>query len=210
MTLNTIKNIVIAVCIIALIGLGIWSYKEYQFNKDKSARLEENNRQERLSDSLKYSSVKLDKAQMELYLHDNKKLLDIIKKSDIRFERVNSVLNHLLKFRDTTIVNTDLSEVLLAINKSESYKQSFIDSSECLINKGFISFERPVDGNPKLSLVFTGREFTGNTTVIGYWERRQWKFLGIKTRFLGKKQASIKVIDKCGESKTIEVSLDKK
>lgn len=210
MTLNTIKNVAIAVMLIALIGLGFWIHSTYNFNKNKAERLEENNRQISMSDSIKYSDVKLDKAQLELYLHDNKKLLDIIEKNEIKLGRVTSIMNSLLKYRDTTIVDVDMSEVLLAINKSENYKKHFVDSSACVINKGFIEFNKPANGQGELSLVFTEKNFFGNTTSIGYWERRQWRFLGIKTRFLGKKQATIKVVDRCGESEIIKVELDKK
>ena len=218
MTLSTIKNVSIAVLSLLIIGLGIWIYREYHFNKDKSERLEENNRQIRLSDSIKYADVKLDKDQMNLYLKDNKNLLDIIEKNDIKFKQVTSVLNYLLKYKDTTIVKTDLSPILLAINKDPSSEDSFIqrftDSTKCLVNKGFIkytpNYSNDSTGSGNLSLVFTDREFLGETTVVGIWERRLWKLLWFKTRFLGKKEATVKIVDKCGESKILKVDLTKK
>jgi hypothetical protein len=66
--------------------------------------------------------------------------------------------------------------------------------------KGSVNF----DGN-NLKVVITDREFKNKSNGVVYWERRQWNLLGFKTRFLGKKQFTSKVLDECGESKILQI-----
>jgi len=195
--LNYIKWIFIVI----LIGGGIYIYGRYQLHKNNDLRLTENARQQEMFDSLRISSTVLDEKRFNEAIRQNKNYEAIIKENGIKLSRVTSIMNHLLKYRDTTIVQTDLSTVLNAINKKENIVQPFIDSTNCLVNKGFIKYE-----NNSLSLVFTEREFNGETTAIGFWEHNQWSFLGLfKTRLFGKKIMTAKVIDKCGESKIINI-----
>ena len=115
-------------------------------------------------------------------------------------EPENDLINHLLRYRDTTIVSTDLSGVVSAINSKKDISIPVKDSTKCLVIKGHVDL---IGGNMTLNI--TDRLFTGETTAVGYWERKQWKFLGIKTRFLGKKQGTVKLVDKCGESQIINI-----
>ena len=41
--------------------------------------------------------------------------------------------------------------------------------------------------------------------AVAFWERRQWNFLGIKTRFLGKKEMTAKIFDDCGNSTVVQI-----
>lgn len=186
--------------IFLLLISAIWFYKDYQDKKQFKETTEENERQKKQFDSLRISTIVLNDKQRDEYLRQNKEFKAVIKENGIKLNRVTSIMNHLLKYRDTTIVNTDLSDVLDAINKKTDYSQPFKDSTSCLLIKGKVKY-----ANGGLSVEINERVFSGNTTAVGYWERRQWNFLGIKTRFLGKKEASVKIIDKCGTSQIIKV-----
>lgn len=198
--LNYIKYIFIVI----LIGGGIYIYGRYQLHKNNDLRLTENARQQERFDSLRISSIVLDEKQFNNIMRQNKNYAATIKENGIKLDRVTSIMNHLLKYKDTTIVQTDLSSVLNAINLKKDISFPFKDSTKCLTIKGNVQFK-----NNLLSLNITERTFNGNTTAVGYWERREWSFLGIKTRFLGKKQGTVKLIDECGESQIINIEKKK-
>ena len=198
--LNYIKYIFF-VCLI--VG-GIYIYGRYQLHKNNDLRLTENARQQERFDSLRISSIVLDEKQFNDIMRQNKNYAATIKENGIKLDRVTSIMNHLLKYKDTTIVQTDLSSVLNAINLKKDISFPFKDSTKCLTIKGDVQFK-----NNLLSLNITERTFNGNTTAVGYWERREWSFLGIKTRFLGKKQGTVKLIDECCESQIINIEKKK-
>ncbi|MBX9806228.1 MAG: hypothetical protein K2X95_00350 [Flavobacteriaceae bacterium] len=190
--------------ILILVCAGIWFVKDYldksEFKKDTEANELANAR----FDSLRVKTLIFTDKQMMAALKQNDEYKALLKENNIKLNRVTSVMNHLLKYRDTTIVNTDLSSVLAAINSKENIVIPIKDSTSCLVIKGNINYQNGV-----LGLNITDRIFNGNTTAIGYWERRPWSFLGIKTRFLGKKQGTVKLIDKCGESRIINIEENK-
>lgn len=198
--LNYIKWIFIVI----FIGGGIYIYGRYQLHKNNDLRLTENARQQEMFDSLRISSTVLDEKRFNEAIRQNKNYEAIIKENGIKLSRVTSIMNHLLKYRDTTIVQTDLSEVVAAVKEKKDISIPIKDSAKCLVIKGVIKLSGGV-----MTLSITDRIFTGNTTAIGYWERREWNFLGIKTRFLGKKQGTVKLIDDCGESKIINIEKNK-
>ena len=49
------------------------------------------------------------------------------------------------------------------------------------------------------------RQFKNKMDAVAFWERRQWNFLGIKTRFLGKKEMTAKIFDDCGNSTVVQI-----
>lgn len=195
-TLNYIKYGILLIVISAI----IWFVKDYVDKSEFKKDTETNAAWQEKFDSLRISYTILNDKQMNAYLKDNEEMKSILKENNIKSSRVTSILNHLLKYRDTTIVETDLSKVLEAINKKTDYSQPFKDSTSCLLLKGKVKY-----ANGGLSVEINERVFNSNTTAIAYWERKQWNFLGIKTRFLGKKEMTAKVIDKCGTSQTINI-----
>ena len=197
--LNYLKYAVILICV----GAIIWFYKDYADKVDFKKQTEANELQQQKFDSLHSAVLVYTDKQMVAVLKQNEEYKKLLQENNIKLQRVTSYMNHNLKYRDTTIVNTDLSPVLQAINTKKDYKQIFKDSTSCLLIKGNINFI-----NGALSLNITDRIFKGNTTAVAYWQRREWSFLGFKTRFLGKKEATVKVVDKCGESQII--NLEKK
>jgi hypothetical protein len=200
--LNYIKWGVITIALCAL----IWIVKDYNDKAEFKKDTEQNAAWEAKFDSLRISYTVLTDKQMIEHIKEKKELKTLLKENGIREARVTSIMNHLLRYRDTTIVETNLSPVLDAINKKESIEQPFIDSTACLVNKGIVKYE-----NGLLSLIFKERLFQGETTAVAYWEKNKWRIpvLGIKTRLFGKTIGTAKIIDKCGESTIINIEKSK-
>lgn len=195
--INTIKTYII----VSLVALGVWFFKSWQYRGEEMQRQSENISFIRKYDSLKYAYQNYNKKEIEEYLEytrkDLKKYLD---ENNIRTNRLEKIITQSLKYRDTITRDTDLNEVLHAIRNNTKIKTPIIDSTDCLVVKGFVAFE-----NDTLSLDITERIFKNKTDVVTYWERNQWKFLGIKTRIFGKKKATVKVKDNCGKSETFVI-----
>jgi hypothetical protein len=187
--------------ILAAVCACIWFVKDYADKADFKKDTQSNDLQNARFDSLRIKYIKYNDGQMMDALKRDTEKSKLLEKYDISLKRVNSIMTHLLKYRDTTIVNTNLNPILSAINNKQNMLLPIRDSTACLLIKGNIQYKNGV-----LGLNITDRVFFDHTTAIGYWERRQWSFLGIKTRFLGKRQGTAKVIDRCGESTIIQIS----
>lgn len=121
--------------------------------------------------------------------------------ANIKTKRVERIIVQEIKYVDTVSKRTDLKPILDAIEKEVYLKLPFEDESKCLKIKGFVEFN-----NNALSMDITKREYKAINQVVGSWERKQWKILGlIPTRLFGKKQTKVTVFNQCGESKTIIV-----
>jgi len=105
-----------------------------------------------------------------------------LEKDGIKVNRIKEIVSTKYNYKDTLI--------------RKYVSGPFIDSTKCLTIKGFVDSS---------GVTITNRQFNNKTDAVAYWERNQWKFLGIKTRFLGKKQMTAKVYDECGETKTIKI-----
>jgi hypothetical protein len=211
--LTYIKSAIILIAVCA----SIWFYKDYI---DKSAFKKDTENNQAWSDkldSLRISYIVLTDKQMIEHLSNDKKTNAILKENNIKLAHVTSIMNHVLKYRDTTIVRTDFSDMITAINERKPYKQPFKDSTDCMVLKGFLEYQpgtievdefgglRNGSHASPLSFSITERSFDNETTAVAYWQHRQWKFLGIKTRLFGKKEATAKVVDKCGKSQIINI-----
>jgi len=194
--LNYIKYTII----LALVCAGVWFIKDYIDKKEFKQDTEANALSQKRFDSLRVSYTVLTDKQMMETLKENNEYKALLKENNIKLGRVTSVMQSILKYRDTTIITTDLSEVVKAINSKKDISMPFKDSTKCLVIKGRVDF---INGIGTLNI--TDRISNNKTTIFAYWERREWKLLGFKTRFLGKKQGTAKVIDECGESKTINI-----
>lgn len=177
-----IKNLRMFLIVILIIA-GIWIYKDYQFQKSENLRQTENNRQTRISDSLHFSSQILNSNELKDYLQfENSDLKNKLSKAGIKPNRIKEIINTNFVYKDTTY---------------REFSGKFTDSTKCLTVKGIV--------NPNGTVSITDRQFNNKMNAVAYWERRQWNFLGIKTRFLGKKQMTAKVFDECGETKILKI-----
>jgi hypothetical protein len=177
--IQTIRTILI----IAGIALAIWFYKDWQFQKSENIRQTENNSQLRKADSLRFTSQILNAKELNDYLeYQNSDLKNNLAKDGIKTNRIKEIINTNFIYKDTTY---------------REFKGKFIDSTKCLTIKGIV--------NPNGTVSITDRQFNNKMNAVAYWERRQWNFLGMKTRFLGKKQMTAKVFDGCGETKIVKI-----
>ncbi|MHC0442303.1 hypothetical protein [Flavobacterium sp. 3-210] len=195
-----LKNIRLVFILFLAIAV-VWFYKDYKFQESENTRQTENANQRRKQDSLRFSSELLSKDEIKDYLlYENSELKNKLAKSGINESRIQSIISQTLKYRDTTKRETDVSGLVDAIKNNIPKEQSWIDTTKCITIKGIVSF----DGQ-KLKVAVNDRQFNNKSDAVAYWERREWSFLGIKTRFLGKKQFTSKVFDECGESRTMKI-----
>lgn len=199
---------IIVIAILAIIA--IWFYQDWKFETAENKRNTENVRQQNNFDSIHNAQYVFNQRQMDEYIQANSKLKQQLKDEKIKSSRVTSIKTHDYTYSDKNknsiaiITPTGITiKTDSIVHKNTPIVVPFTDSTACLKIKGNIKFE-----NSRIFVEINEREFKNKTTVIGYWERRQWKFLGIKTRFLGKIQATAKVIDECGHSEII--TIDKK
>ncbi|WP_268846469.1 hypothetical protein [Flavobacterium aestivum] len=189
------------VFIIAGISAAIWFYKDWKYKTIEVEIQTENNRQKTISDSIKYTNQILSANEIKEYFqYENSDLKKKLEKSGIKLNRIESIVSANYHYRDTAKRETDISSLVESIKKSIPKSQAWSDTTKCQTIKGIVSF----DGQ-KLKVVVNDREFKNESNAVAYWERRQWNFLGIKTRFLGKKQFTSKVFDECGESRILKI-----
>lgn len=199
--IQNIKTLLIGVAIVA----AVWFYKDYTFQKAENERQTENASQLRKSDSLRFTNQVLSPKEIDDHITYNdpelKKKLDA---ANIKVSRIESLISQTLKYRDTTKRETDVSGLVDAIKNSIPKSQSWSDTTKCMTVTGIASF----DGQ-KLKVVVNDRQFSNKSDAVAYWERREWSFLGFKTRFLGKKQFTSKLFDDCGESRIMKIEKKK-
>lgn len=195
-----LKNLkIIAIVMVSLVAL--WFYKDYEFQKIENNRQSENMRQVRVADSLRFSTQILTANEIKEHLqYQNSELKNKLLKDGIKLSRIESIVSTNYRYRDTVKRETDITGLVDAIKSSIPKSQEWIDTSKCETIKGLVSF----DGQ-KLKVIVSERELKNKSDAVGYWERRQWKFLGIKTRFLGKIQMTAKLYDECGESSILKI-----
>lgn len=199
----------IQIIVIAILALAaLWIFDDWKFNKRENERNTENVRQQNYFDSIKNAVYIYNQRQMDEYIQSNSKIKEQLRQEKIKSSRVTSI-----QTRDYIYSNKKKNSIAIVtpaeitiktdsiVSKGIPIVVPFTDSTSCLKIKGNIKFE-----NSRIFVEINEREFKNKTTVIGYWERRQWKFLGIKTRFLGKVQATAKIIDECGHSEIITIN----
>lgn len=199
--IKTAKLIAIAFLIVA----SVWFYKDYQYQKSENQRQTENASQLRKSDSLRFTSQILTTNEIKDYLeYSNKELKKKLENDKIKPNRIESIISSNYHYRDTIKRETDITSLVNAIKNSVPKSQKWQDTTKCQTIKGTVDF----DGS-KLKVTVDDREFNNKSDAVAYWERRQWKFLGIKTRFLGKIQMTSKIYDECGETRIMKIEKKK-
>lgn len=200
LNLNNFKTIGITFGIV----LVVWYYKNAEQAKAELKTQVSNAEMVRKFDSLKYASVTYSKAELDEYLeYQRKDLQQFLKQNKVSTKNIEQIITQQLEYLDAAERKTDLQPILDAVGKNKDVKVPVIDSTKCLIIKGYVVLK-----NDTLSLDITERKFLNRTDVISYWERNQWKFLGIKTRLFGRKKATVIIKDDCGNTETFVI--DKK
>lgn len=180
-TLDLILKNIKLLGIAALIFWGVWIYKDYEFQKAENDRLSENAEQLRKADSLRFSTQILSANELKQYFqYENADLKKKLAKAGIKTNRIKEIVSVKYNYKDTLIKKYPAGP--------------FVDSSKCLVIRGYVDSS---------GVIIQNRQFKNKMDAVAYWQRRQWSFLGVKTRFLGKKEMTAKVFDECGESKVI-------
>lgn len=199
-TASLIINNLKTILIVALIGAAIWLFKDYQFQKVENLRQSENMRSLRLQDSLNYSKQTLNKKELIEHLeYNNQNLLQKLDGANIKMRRIESIITQELAYKDTSHNEIKIDGIIKAIKENRHLEVPVIDSTACLVIRGSVIYD-----NNEIFLNIKDRKFTNVTDVVAYWERKKG-FLGIRW---GKKQATVKVFNSCGE--TITKIIDKK
>jgi C4-type Zn-finger protein len=200
-----VKNIK-TIVLIALLVAAVWIYKDWQFQKEENVRQTENSRQLRMQDSLRFANQVLTEREISEYLkYSNSELKQLLDQANIRENRLQSILSIQYKYQDQTSKQYNVSQILEAIKEKKEFTVPFVDTTKCMTIKGNVQYK-----NDNLSVNITEREFKNKTDNVVYWQRREWRFLGIKTTFLGKKEFTAKTFDQCGESSITKVEIKKK
>lgn len=187
--------------LLVLIGVGVWMYKDYQFQKAENKRQTENAQQLRRKDSVGFAEQLLSKQEINDYLeYDNKDLKLLLEQNNIRENRLQSILSNQYRYQDKTEKGYDVSGLIAAINQKREFTVPFSDTTKCMQINGNVTFK-----NDSLKVNITDRQFKNKTDNVVYWQHREWKFLGIKTRFLGKKEFTAKTFDQCGKSEIMKI-----
>lgn len=205
---NKIKLIiyaVIAAAVLAIVGYSVWVYKDWQYQKAENKRKLENSYQARKADSLKYTTQLMDKDELNTYLESqNKDLSSKLKKDNINYKKIQSIISQTFKYIDTTRKETDVSGIINAIDAKIPKSQVWLDTTKCQFTKGLVIYD-----GINLKVVVTERGFNNISNAVAFEERRLWKLLWFKTRFLGKKQTTSVTYDECGETKTLKIEAKK-
>lgn len=204
-TFATILNNIKLIAVIALVVAAVWFYKDYEHQKSENVRQSENASQLRKADSLKFAKQILSQEEIKEYLlYQNSDLKNKLDASGIKVKQIENIISKAYKYKDTSRKETDLSGLVESIKNSVPKEQTWIDTTKCMVITGKVVY----DGK-KLSNIIESREFKNKSDDVAYWERREWKLLWFKTRFLGKKVITSKSFNECGESQTIVVEKKK-
>lgn len=189
--MEKLKYIIIA----TLLVLSIVFFQNWQTQKKENALQKENASQLRKADSLRFTTQILTPEEIQEYLDfQNKELKKYLEDNEIKTNRIETIVSQKIIYRDSIV------KEYLTLDK----KLNFIDSTKCLIIKGVASFK-----NDTLSVKIQNREFKNKSDAVAYWQRRQWNFLGFKTRFLGKKEFTAIQFDECGQSQILKIEKKK-
>lgn len=199
-TTSNIKAIIITAVLIA----AVWIFKDWQFQKKERAVQEENVRQLLEAEKTHSAELLLNNNQLNEYIQGNEDLKALIAENNIKASRIEKVTEVRYEYLEAKEQKKDITPVVENIKKNINFSIPLIDSTECLVIKGSIDYK-----DDSLSYRINSRKFNNKTTTVGFWERRQWKFLFIKSRLFGKIQAVTFTRNQCGESNTQVINLNK-
>jgi len=189
------------VFILCLFVVLFWLAKNYKHQKSENKRQTENARQLHISDSTRFATQILSQGELKEYLeYNNSELEKRLLKSGIKQGRIKEIITTKTFYIDTTKKEFKADKVLQGIKDSTPTVQEWIDTTKCLSVKGLVSY----DGK-SLKVIVTEKKSSNKSDAVAYWQRNQWRFLGIKTRFLGKKEFTSTVFDECGKSEVLRI-----
>jgi predicted nucleic-acid-binding protein len=187
--------------LLALILMTAWLYQQNVTYKSELERTENNIKQLITEAKLNYVTQSYSPEEMSLYIDQQrsefKAWLDANKIKDTRIKEL--VTTH-YKYVDSGKKEYDVTKVADGVKTNRPDSIKWVDSTKCLTVKGTVKF----DGD-KLKVTVDHREARNTSTGVIYLQRKQWKFLGIKSRLFGKLQDTAVVYDECGQTRLIHI-----
>ena len=205
--MNTFKNIFIIVAIASAFAF----YKDYQKEKAERKRLQEN-QINLISEIQEEKNMVLDyqferKEFLKYFDKTDNQLKGLKKKlidNDIKLKRITQIVSTNIRVRDTIINKVVLDSLTEYLKALKPFKIPFQDETDCFIVKGEFEF----DGK-KHTINFKERKFNDTINQVTSWSRKKHRWLfGIKSGFLGKKIANVRLFSNCGTSQTLILTSD--
>ena len=203
--LNKIKNIALIVLIVGMVG-GAW----YLISQNKTLKANLSTAKSNTSNALREKTsaiVELDLEKKEFLEYiksrDNQDsqlngLIDKLSALEIDLKRVKKIVSTKVEARDTTLNIINLDSLAQKVKLNQQFTIPFNNKTKCFDISGTFNYK---DGISSISI--NDRQFNDTINYIYHWERKQWKFLFIKSRLFGKKQLKDTVISNCGNVKTL-------
>lgn len=196
--LGNVKNIAILVLVALLLFL-------YQYNRALSENIAV--LQTNVTELTNKNSTVLEvtKAEVKDFIKADKKIEARLKKAGIKINRVTAVKNISVKSQDTTKTSQGFILGPEKLYAAVELDTTIVDSTSC-----FKTTIRAVIKDNKLDIEVKAREFKTEASAVTYFERRKWKLLFIRTRFLGRKEYKTEIISDCGDINIKGVEVKKK
>lgn len=187
--------------LLCLVVFLVWLLVDWQFQKKENIRQSHNAQQLRMADSLKFTSQILTSKELQEYLNfQNQHLQKLLKENNIKPSRIEKIISNNYYYKDTSNHIANVNKMINSIRSGIPDSTNFTDTTACLNIQGKLIY----DGT-NLNVAIYNREFKNKTNAVVYWQRKQWKFLGFKTRIFGKKEFTAKVFDDCGKSNILTI-----
>lgn len=193
--------LILSAVIVILMGLLGITYKQMRTQRSEAIRWEHN-----------YEQSQEDISRIELTYREFKdqataKEDSLLKELSIKPKQVERIV-----YIENEYTNTDTTEIDFIITGDEVVDiperpktLKFISRIDCIQIEGMVTTK-----DPRTSLSVTSIQYNNSFSYVAYWERRQWKFLGIKSKLFGKKQGELKISSACGKSTVKEIDIIKK
>lgn len=203
-SLGNLKTLGIVAGIVSV----IWFYKSWQNRGDEIIRLEANYKNRLAEEKSHFSEYKLKKeTELEQYLASTtnqlKGLQDQLDKTNIKLHQITRIVSTNVNVRDTIISVIDVDSLAQKIVLNKDFEVPILDVTDCFKFRAKFVFK---DG--KSSFEVLERQYNDTINYVSYWERKQWKFLFIRSRLFGKKIAKVEIFNACNNTKVKTIVID--
>lgn len=200
--LLNIKNILIVAVIVAI----VWLFTSWKHLGEENVRIKANYENALFEKEQQFTEFKFEKNQelqhyLELSDTQTSGLKEQLKQTNIKLNRITQIVSTSIRSRDTIINTIDLDSLAVKIKSDKSFVIPIEDKTDCFYFKAQFVYE---NGTSRIEVL--DRQYTDTINQVSHWERKQWRFLFIKSRLFGKKVAKVTLFNKCGDVKTITIN----
>lgn len=184
-------KILIAFVVFLAIGFG-YSYNQWQKDKDRADRMTVN-----YADAIK-KDYELNLTLKELNSEQNKRIEVLTDSLKIKPKKVIQYIN-------TAIHDTIYDTIMINLTLVEPFTYEFTKDTGCFTLSGLVNNKNEVP-----ILQFTKLGYDNTVEALIYEQRKEWRFLFIHSRFLGKKYHELSTFSKCGTSTVQQINIIKR